>query len=44
METQILIDPLVEPDDNVLEYALGKNYDLYKTFSEKIKEQNLTIE
>jgi len=44
METKILIDPLVEPDDNVLENALGKNYNLYKTFSEKIKEQGLIIE
>ena len=44
METQILIDPLVEPDDDVLENALGKNYSLYKTFSEKINEHGLVIE
>ena len=44
METQVLIDPLVEPDDKVLKHALGEKYNLYKTFSEKIGEQNLTIE
>ena len=44
METLILIDPLVEPKDDALEKALGKKYDLYKIFLEKLKERNLVID
>ena len=39
-ENLILIDPLVEPDDSVLENALGKKYKLFADFISKIGEKN----
>ena len=44
MENQILIDPMVEPKSDVLENALGKNYNRYKEFVDKINAQNLIVE
>jgi len=44
METQILIDPMVKPENDVLENALGKNYNRYKEFMDKINAQNLIVE
>jgi hypothetical protein len=36
MEHQILTDPMIKPDDNVIENALGKNYKLFMAFLDKI--------
>ena len=44
MENQILTDPMVNPEDKVLETALGKNYKLFKSFKQKITEQSLVLE
>ena len=44
MENQILTDPLVKPENNVLETALGKNYKRLKEFIEKINEKNIILE
>ena len=44
METQVLTDPLTEPDNTVLENALGNNYKLYEEFITRIQEQNLVPE
>jgi hypothetical protein len=44
MENQILTDPTVKPEKNVLEAALGKNYKLYAEFEEKLKKLNLIPE
>ena len=33
-----------DPDDNVLETALGKKYKIYQTFVDKINEINLALE
>jgi hypothetical protein len=44
METQILIDPMIKPENDVLENALGKNYNRYKEFMDKINAQNLIVE
>ena len=44
METQFLKDPLVEPDNKVLEAALGKHYTLFTEFEKKIAEQDLVLE
>ena len=44
METQILTDPIVKPEDNVLKAALGKNYPLFAEFVQKINEAALTLE
>ena len=44
MENQILKDPMVKPDNNVLEEVLGKNYQLYKEFIEKITGKKLIPE
>ena len=44
METQILTDPLEKPDSKVLEKALGKKYNLFTDFADKLTEQNLMIE
>ena len=38
MDEQILMDPMVELKDNVLENALGEKYKLFIEFSEEIKE------
>ena len=44
MENQILTDPKIKPENDVLENALGKNYKRYTEFASKINEQNLTLE
>jgi len=44
METQILTDPKIKPNTNVLEKALGKNYKRYVEFLNEINSQNLTVE
>jgi hypothetical protein len=44
MEIQILTDPMVKPESEVLENALGKNYLLYNEFVEKISAKNLFLE
>jgi hypothetical protein len=44
MENQILTDPMVKPENNVLEAALGKNYKLYTEFANKINQLNLILE
>jgi len=43
-ENKILTDPMVKPEDDVLEKALGKNYRLYCEFTDKIKTKNLIPE
>ena len=44
MENKILNDPMIKPDNNVLESVLGKNYQLYKEFIEKISVNKLIPE
>ena len=44
MENKILADPMVKPESNVLENALGKNYNRYKEFVGKINSRNLIVE
>ena len=44
MENQILKDPMVKPDNIVLEETLGKNYQLYQEFIEKITAKKLIPE
>jgi len=44
MESQIFTDPLVKPENEVLEKALGKKYNLFMDFVNKLNEQNLMIE
>ena len=41
MEHQIFTDPLIEPDETVLQTALGKNYSLFQEFTAKTGERNL---
>jgi hypothetical protein len=44
MENQILIDPAVKPDDNILENTLGKHYKILQEFEEKINKLSLALE
>ena len=44
MEKIILTDPMQEPNEAVLEAALGKSYKLFKNFVSLIAEQNLVLE
>ena len=44
METQILTDPTISPDDTVLKKALGKTYKIFLGFSEKAEELALVLE
>ena len=44
MENQILTDPVIKPDNNVLETALGKNFKLYADFLDKLSELHLVTE
>ena len=44
MEIQVLKDPMLKPESHVLEEALGKNYQLYKDFIDKINLKNLITE
>ena len=44
MENQILTDPMITPDDAVLENALGKNYKLFQEFVSRLQKQDLVPE
>jgi hypothetical protein len=44
MEQKLLTDPLVKPEDIVLEDVLGKSYPLFTEFVNKINELNLVLE
>ena len=44
METKILNDPKVKPENKVLEAALGKNYSLYSEYVNKTKGLDLVLE
>ena len=44
MEKPILTDPMIKPENNVLESALGKNYQRFLEFENEIKTKNLFIE
>jgi hypothetical protein len=44
MEQQLLRDPLVNPDDAVLESALGKKHAIYREFTAALQEFNLVPE
>ena len=44
MENLILTDPMVNPENDILENALGKKYNRYKEFINKINAQNLIVE
>jgi hypothetical protein len=43
-EKQILTDPMVKPEDNVLESVLGKKYKNYNEFVNKLNTLGLIIE
>ena len=43
-EKQLLLDPMLDPDDKILEAALGKSYERFKAFEKKINEQNTFLE
>ena len=44
MQKQVLLDPMVEPKDSVLEDALGKKYELFTEFSKEIERKELILE
>ena len=44
MEKIILTDPMENPDNNVLEAALGKKYKIYQDFVNNISEMGLALE
>ena len=44
MEKQMLTDPMIKPENAVLENALGKNYNKYAEFVTKINGLNLVPE
>ena len=44
MENQILIDPMVKPDNNVLQNVLGKNFKRFSKFLDKINDKKLILE
>jgi len=44
MENKVLTDPAINPDESVLEKALGKKYKLFTEFLNKISEQNFNPE
>ena len=43
-EHLILADPLVEPNNDILEKSLGKKYNVYEDFVSKINEKGLVLE
>ena len=43
-EKQLLLDPMVCPNDKILETVLGKNYKRYRAFEKTINEQNTFLE
>jgi hypothetical protein len=44
METLLLTDPMIKPDDSVLENVLGKKFENYKDFRSKITEIGFVLE
>jgi len=44
MEIQIFKDPMVKPNNENLETALGKNHKIFTEFEKKTAEQNLVLE
>ena len=44
MENQVLTDPLISPDDEVLKKTLGKNYKIFRDFTKRVNEQNLVLD
>ena len=44
MENLLLLDPMVDPNNDILKEALGKRYKIYQKFIEKIYEQKLILE
>jgi hypothetical protein len=44
MENNMLNDPGIYPEENILEKALDKKYKYYKTFMEEITKENLIVE
>lgn len=44
MEKQILTDPLVKPENDVLKNVLGRDFDLYEEFARKTSGLGLTPE
>jgi len=44
MEKNLLTDPMVKPDEDVLETTLGKNYKVYQEFANTVSEMNLILE
>jgi hypothetical protein len=44
MEELLLTDPDISPENDVLENVLGKQYQSYRNFVEKLNEYKLTIE
>ena len=43
-EHLILADPMVEPNNDILEKSLGKKYNIYGDFVSKINEIGLVLE
>lgn len=43
-EYLILPDPIIEPNNNILEKALGKKYKIFENFVSKINEKGLILE
>jgi hypothetical protein len=44
MEKQVLTDPMVKPESNILEAVLGKKYKLFNDFVERINGKDLILE
>ena len=44
MEKLLLLDPMVNPDNEVLKATLGKGYKIYQEFAEKINDKKLVLE
>jgi len=44
MEKLLLLDPMVNPDTDVLKAILGKGYKIYQKFTEKINDKKLVLE
>jgi len=44
MDQKILTDPMVKPENDVLEKNLGKNYSRFMEFAGKIDALNLVLE
>ena len=44
MEKLLLLDPMVNPDNDVLKATLRKGYNIYQEFAEKINDKKLVLE